>query len=120
MRTPNVCHCMSVESVPPGVSRSAKMITKYLPHGSTYQLPMSAEYYDIFPMQNYYSSETLWNKYKYALTTKASLDVCQYIPRGVQHPIRSTSVPRPLQHLILVDFAGNLVHLRSFVSESIF
>ena len=51
-------------------------------------------------------------------TTRASLDVCHCIPRGVPHPIRFTSVSRPL--LILVDFSENLVHLRSFVSESIF
>ena len=59
---------MSDESVSPEVSQSAKMITKYLPHGSivrTYRLPMSAEYYDIFPIQNFYPAGTHWNKYNH-------------------------------------------------------
>ena len=53
-------------------------------------------------------------------TTKASLDVCHDTPLGVPHPVRYTLVPRPLLHLILVDFSGNLVHLRSFVFDFAF
>ena len=81
---------------------------------------MSAECCDMFPRCKNVIPLVHIGTSTIISATKASLHVCPYIPRGVPHPIRFTSVPRPLRHLILVDFAGNLVHLRSFVSESIF
>ena len=95
-------------------------ITKYLPHVCTYQLPMSAECCDMFPRCKIFIPLVHTGTSTIISATKASLDLCHSMPSGVPHPIRFTSVPWPLRHLILVDFAGNLVHLRSFVSESIF
>ena len=37
----------------------------FTPHGSTYQLPMSAEHYDTFLTQTFYPSGIQWNKYIY-------------------------------------------------------
>ena len=81
---------------------------------------MSAECCDMFPRCKIFIPLVHTGTNTIISATKASLDLCHSMPRGVPHPIRFTSVRRPLLHLFLVDFPGNSVHLRSFVSEFVF
>ena len=81
---------------------------------------MSAECCDMFPRCKIFIPLVHTGTSTIISATKASLDLCHSMPRGVPHPIRFTSVRRPLLHLFLVNFPGNSVHLRSFVSEFVF
>ena len=63
---PNTYYSISVESVSPGVSRSAKMNYKiFTPCQYVPTAYVSRMLWHVSPMQNFYPASTHWNKYNY-------------------------------------------------------